>query len=408
MKLLFVTHWANNMLIFRTWMLQEAVRRGHDVLVLCPPDAEAGCFAALGARHIPWKLRRGGGITNMLAAIWDARRVIRCEHPDRTVVYCVQPIMAMLWAWKLGGRSGRLFPTFTGLGSLWTDLEYPSWKKRLVRGGVERVLGWLLPQAERVFVLNRDDKTQVASWNKTHLLAMPGILEKYPTSTSPPPLTSSFPRRRESNLPTPVIQTQGEGVDLAHFQPASAEERAAARNRWNIPAKAHVIGFAGRLIREKGAQDFLTLCQEMQQDDNVHFLVVGTPDPGNPASLTPTEMQELKTVPRLHHEPWMDDVRPAYAAMDMLAFLSQYREGLPIVPQEAMAMGIPVVAYDNVGTREVVTKEFLTPAGEMELLLRPVRLLLVESAKYRAAMREAVQGLGRQTVQGDFLNGIEG
>jgi len=327
MKLLFVTHWANNMLIFRTWMLQEAVRQGHEVCVLCPDDKEAVQFSGLGVRHIPWILQRGGGVKNLLNATLQAKRIIRAERPDATVVYCVQPIMAMLWAWKLGGGHGKLFPTFTGLGSLWTDMDPPSWKKRMLRSAVERVFGWLLPQAQKVFVLNRDDKAQVTSWNSRCLAQK-------------------------------VEQTKGEGIDLDHFSIPSPEVKLAARVRWGIPEDAKVIGFVGRLIREKGAQDFLKLCAEFQKDPNVHFLVVGDPDPGNPTSLTDMEMQQLEAVPRLHREPWMDDVRPAYAAMDVLVFLSA-REGLPITPLEAMAMGVPVIAKDAVGTREVVPLECL-------------------------------------------------
>lgn len=341
MKLLFVTHWANNMLIFRTWMLQEAVRRGHDVYVLCPPDREAAKFAELGVKHLPWTLCRGGGVLNLLSAVADARRTLRLIKPERTVVYCVQPIMALLWAWKLGGRSGRLYPTFTGLGSLWTDLEPASWKKRLVRGVVERVFGALLPQSETVFVLNRDDKAQVAGWNPCQLVAIPGVLGK-----------DDFAIHKTSEKQTPVIQTLGEGVDLQKFAPPTAETREAARARWGFAPDVKVVGFVGRLIREKGAQDFLQLCKELSQAGGYAFLVVGDPDPGNPTSLTAQEMIELERVPNLVREPWMDDVRPAYAAMDVLVFLSA-REGLPVTPQEAMAMGVPVVAYDGVGTREI-------------------------------------------------------
>lgn len=374
-KLLFVTHWANNMLIFRTWMLQEAVRRGHEVLVLCPPDSEAARFAELGVRHIPWTLRRGGGGANMISAILDARLVLRREQPDSTVVYCVQPIMAVLWAWKLGGCKGKLFPTFTGLGSLWTDMDPPGWKKRMVRRTVETIFGYLLPMAEKVFVLNRDDKAQVASWNPKKLIAK-------------------------------VEQTMGEGVDLDHFKPPTDEERATARARWGFPADARVIGFVGRLIREKGAQDFLSLCRMMQNDKNVHFLVVGDPDPGNPSSLTPAEVLELEAVPRLRRECWMNDVRPAYAAMDVLVFLSRYREGLPITPQEAMAMGVPVVAFDNVGTREVVPLQFQFPSQTSEGVRLGIFAMHTNPETYKLLIGEVMRGLERSKVQGVFLDKI--
>lgn len=366
MKLLFVTHWANNMLIFRTWMLQEAVRRGHDVVVLCPPDSEADRFAGLGVRKIPWSLRRGGGLVNLFVAILNARRIIRQEKPDATVIYCVQPIMAVLWAWKLGAAHGRLFPIFTGLGSLWTDLAAPSLKKQTIRRLVEYFFGRFLPMADLVFVLNQDDKAQVSSWNFNALCGK-------------------------------VQQGFGEGVDLEFFKIPTWEEKLLSRQRWGIPQTARVIGFVGRLIREKGATDFLMLCEQWKTDENVHFLVVGDPDPGNPSSLSASEVHQLERIPRMHREPWMTDVRPAYAAMDLLVFLSA-REGLPVSPLEAMAMGVPVVAYDAVGTKEVVPREWLIPQGDFSVL--PGLGVPAEN------VRQLVIHQSRSQVQGGFLDTV--
>lgn len=375
MKLLFVTHWANNMLIFRTFLLQEAVRQGHEVVVLCPSDAEAAQFAELGVKHVPWSLQRGGGAGNLLGAIIDARRILRQEQPDATVVYCVQPIMALLWAWKLGGRCGRLFPTFTGLGSLWTDIDPAPVKKRLMRNFVERVFGWLLPQASKVFVLNRDDKAQVASWNSKRLL-------------------------------NKVTQTLGEGVDLDHFTIPTLAECRAARARWGIPADARVIGFVGRLIREKGAPDFLKLCEELKLDTHVHFLVVGDPDPGNPTSLTFQEMKALDAVPRMHREPWMNDVRSAYAAMDVLVFPSRYREGLPVTPLEAMARGVHVLAYNSVGAREIIPERDLYLKGDVLAMVNGVRKFLKTYESRNENGFQALAEMDRKPIQRELLNAL--
>jgi len=151
------------------------------------------------------------------------------------------------------------------------------------------------------------------------------------------------------------------------------------------------------LIREKGAQDFLALCREISRDSLVHFLVVGDPDPGNPTSLTVQEMSVLEAVPHLHREAWMQDVRPAYAAMDVLVFLSA-REGLPVSPQEAMAMGVPVVAYDAVGTRDVVPQKWIVERGHFAILRKGE--LELESA------RAYVNNYERMVVQKKFLNTI--
>jgi len=371
------------MLIFRSWMLQEAVRRGYEVIVLCPPDADAQQFEDMGCRFISWKLQRGGGLANLWSAIVQVRSILKSENPDSTVVYCVQPILTMLMAWKWSGQKGYLYPTLTGLGSLWTDLEPATVQKKGLRFVMERILGWLLPQSKAVFVLNQDDKMQVASWN-SRLQPISGVLGKD---------FASLPESH-GDKKTPVVQTLGEGVDLSFFEIPTPEDRVRARERWNIPQDAFVVGFVGRLIREKGAQAFLEFCKEMSERNEVHFLVVGDPDPGNPTSLSPLEMAELERVPRLHRESWMLDVRPAYAAMDALVFFS-VREGFPVTPMEAMACGVPVFAFDAVGTREVVPKEWIFMEDQ----------ILSEKVKSCAPLlvRSHVLSLERKMVQGEIL-----
>jgi len=374
------------MLIFRSWMLQEAVRRGYEVIVLCPPDADAKQFEDMGCRFIPWRLQRGGGLANLWSAIVQVRSILKSENPDTTVVYCVQPILTMLMAWKWSGQKGYLYPTFTGLGSLWTDLEPASVKKKGLRFVMERIFGWLLPQSKAVFVLNQDDKKQVTSWS-SRLQTLPGVLGK------------DFANIPESqgDKNTHVVQTLGEGVDLSIFQIPTPEDRVQARERWNIPQDAFVIGFVGRLIREKGAQAFLQFCKAMSVRNEVHFLVVGDPDTGNPTSLSPSEMDDLEQVPRLHRESWMQDVRPAYAAMDALVFFS-VREGFPVTPMEAMACGVPVFALDAIGTREAVPKEWIFM--EDQILSEKVKSCAPE------LVRSYVLSLDRKMVQGEMLECI--
>ena len=92
-------------------------------------------------------------------------------------------------------------------------------------------------------------------------------------------------------------------------------------------------------------------------------------------------------------------MRPAYAAMDVLVFLSA-REGLPITPQEAMAMGVPVVGYDSVGTREVVPKEWrISRISQQEL-----RKILDDNGTFMA--REQVDNCSRKIIQTEFLGTI--
>ena len=82
------------------------------------------------------------------------------------------------------------------------------------------------------------------------------------------------------------------------------------------------------------------LNQAMSEDSRLHALWVGH-------GKSEQALRDLTTLggsPTHHHwSPWLDDVRPAYAAMDMLALPSEGSETFGRVLVEAQAYGLPVL-----------------------------------------------------------------
>ena len=79
----------------------------------------------------------------------------------------------------------------------------------------------------------------------------------------------------------------------------------------------------------------------------------------------------------------VDDVRPYLASADLVV-LPSYREGIPRVAMEASAMGVPVVAYDVRGMREVVDPVLglLVDRGDRRSLGAVVDALLADPARW--------------------------
>ena len=124
------------------------------------------------------------------------------------------------------------------------------------------------------------------------------------------------------------------------------------RRSLDIPLEAPVIGFVGRAVRDKGIRELVAAWAEVQaQIPSVHLLIVGDVESGD--RITQEDERTLRSDPRVHITGFVTEVRPAYAAMEVLV-LPTYREGLGLVLLEAGAMELPVVASDIPGCRDAV------------------------------------------------------
>jgi len=149
---------------------------------------------------------------------------------------------------------------------------------------------------------------------------------------------------------TTPIQVVPTGVDINAF---AGGDGAGFRRKASIPAGARVIGHVGRLAEEKNlgylADAMIAACR---QDEAVHCLVVGD---GAAADDFDRRFENAGLAGRLSRPGAMTLPRlaDAYAAMDSFAFAS-LTETQGMVVAEAMAAGLPVVALDAPGVREVV------------------------------------------------------
>ena len=154
-------------------------------------------------------------------------------------------------------------------------------------------------------------------------------------------------RERRVAAPISVVPT---GVRVARF--AGGRGRA-FRTAMHIPREAFVVGHVGRLAPEKNLR-FLAdaVAAFLDADASAHFLMVGS---GPSEGLIRDVFARRKLAERLH----MPGVQRhpllagAYAAMDVFAFASK-SETQGMVLTEAAAAGVPVVALDAPGAREVV------------------------------------------------------
>jgi glycosyltransferase involved in cell wall biosynthesis len=321
--------------------LAKALRSGgYDVVLLSPPGDYARLLTEEGFRWIRFPFSRGVNPLTELATLWRLIGLYRRERPDLVHHFTIKCVLyggiAARWS-----RAKAIVSSVTGLGHVFIT---HSWLNRLLRPAVSLVYRFVLGRSQIIFQ-NPDDRSEflrlaLVEEGRTHLI-------------------------------------RGSGVDTEYFRPPAD----AGRER---PATVLMMG---RLLREKGVREFVEAAAIVRKQlPGVQFLLAGDSDPGNPSSIAPdvvAEWQRMGDVSFLGHR---SDIRELIQAAD-LAVLPSYREGLPRSLLEAAACGLPLVATDVPGCREIVSNKLnglLVPPLDSKLLAEAIIELLGDRERREA------------------------
>jgi glycosyltransferase involved in cell wall biosynthesis len=161
------------------------------------------------------------------------------------------------------------------------------------------------------------------------------------------------------------------GVDLLRFDPTfySDDDYRNCRSGLGLSADDLVIGFIGRLVREKGIVDLLDAYKEIERSiPHARLLVIGDTLKSERDQLTATLLNEMildsGLAAKVIFAGFRDDIPALINAMDIVT-LPSYREGFGMVVAEAAAMAKPVIATSTRGGIEGVVH------GETGLLVSP-------------------------------------
>ena len=193
----------------------------------------------------------------------------------------------------------------------------------------------------------------------------------------------------------------GQGVDAeGRFNPAcfNAETRRALREALHIPDGALVIGYVGRIVRDKGMDELAEAWARLRERyPNLYLLLVGDYEPQDPVSDTVRRL--FSEDQRIILTGWVRETASYYAIMDILV-LPSYREGFPNTPLEASSMEVPVVATRIPGCVDAVVDGItgtLVPARDAEALTEAVERYIRQPE-----LRQRHGTAGRERVLSEF------
>ncbi|WP_441964132.1 glycosyltransferase family 4 protein [Mycolicibacterium houstonense] len=193
------------------------------------------------------------------------------------------------------------------------------------------------------------------------------------------PSTSAMENLEAHRIPR--VFKWARGVDITGFAPSARDEQ--LRTSWSPDGKP-IVGFVGRLAPEKHVERLAVLAGR----DDLQLVVVGD---GVDRAKLETVLPSAIFTGELRGEA----LAAAYASMDVFVHPGEHETFCQAV-QEAMASGLPVIAPDAGGPRDLVAPYrtgLLLAVDEFEAALpASVEHLIAERSRYSVAARRSVLG----------------
>ncbi|MBM3569123.1 MAG: glycosyltransferase family 4 protein [Alphaproteobacteria bacterium] len=334
---------------------------GFEVHVAAPADAAAErVIAAAGLRFHPIPLARGGrsplGEARLILAILA---LVRRIAPDVMHAVTQKPVCYGGIAAHLCRVPASVFAV-TGLGYLFVTAGAAVGLMRRIALALYRLA--LARRPMRAIFQNPDDRA---------LFVERGLVD-----------------------PALIRMIEGCGVDMARFAPAPEAEG---------PVTAM---FPARLVGDKGVREFVEAARILRAGGSeARFVLVGRTDPENPTDIPAAERQSWIESGLVEWWGFAEDM-PAALAQAHVVCLPSYREGLPRGLIEAAAMGLPVVATDVPGCREVVRASetgLLVPARDAKATAEALgRLIADRDLRRRMGAAGRAMAVAKYAVE-DFV-----
>jgi glycosyltransferase involved in cell wall biosynthesis len=345
MKLLFVVNNPDFFLSHRLGIGRAARDRGYDVHVAVPDGPGAREIEAHGFRFHPVQMTRSGGwLWKELRTIASLLSLYSALRPDIVHHVTIKPVLYG----SLAARIARVPAVINAMSGLGYVFLATGWKAALVRRAVIAAYRFAFVHPNlRVIFQNPDDR-------------------------------ALFLEGRVVGEDRCVL-IKGAGVDVDAYSPPAV--RAAGPPLVVLPA---------RMLWDKGIREFAEAASILRRRGvNARFALVGGTDSGNPASA---DVEWLRRVQEEGAVEWWGhrSDMPVVLASAHIACLPSYREGLPKSLIEAASCGLPLVAADAPGCREIVWH------GENGLLARPR-----DAESLAAALETLIQDEGLRHRMGD-------
>lgn len=335
---------------------------GFDVIGVSAPGPFVSDLERSGIRHIPLPhATRSVSPLDDVRAATELYRLLRRLRPDIVHTHTPKPG----FYGRLGGRAARVPVVVNTVHGLYATAD-DSRARRAVVYGLERLAATC---SDAELLQNEEDLSTLTALH----------------------------------VPATRLHLLGNGIDLDRFAPGPKAQaaRRRVRSELGVDDATVVVGAVGRLVWEKGYRELFAATEQLRQRSReVSVVVAGPSEPEKADGIGPAALAgaESSGVRFLGHR---SDVEDLYAAFDIYV-LASHREGFPRSAMEAAAMGLPIVATDIRGCRQVVedgATGFLVPQRDAPALTDAVARLAGDPGLRATMGRRAVDKARREFDQ---------
>ncbi|MDR1365858.1 MAG: glycosyltransferase family 4 protein [Holosporales bacterium] len=324
-------------------MAEAVCSCGFDVIVVAHENTSkdsVSTIKSLGFRFIPLQIKRGGtGPFDELLTTIRFYSILRKEKPDLLFNVAFKPIIyGSSCAWVC--RIPHIINLIAGTGSFF--IETTKLRTKLIRLVIKTLLRTILRLKNQFLIVqNSDDFSQFSGYvHNGH-----------------------------------IRKIRGSGVDIGKFSPLPE------------PVNSKFTAtFMGRMIKDKGVLEFIEAAKILK-NRNIRMLLVGSPDPENPSSISKETLTTLVQDDVIDWTPHTDDIIEVWK-QSHAAVLPSYSEGSPKSLIEAAACQRALIATNVNGCKELiehnVTGILIPPKDSGALAAAIVRL--AEDSDLRSAL----------------------
>lgn len=328
MKIAFITHKTNNLIKARGKLIEDIIKRGHKVFVICPKeDMDEKKEEKLKKMGVTYKTmffhRTSVGLLNNIKILKNLVKILKEEKPDMVFSYTIKPIIFGSIAARIA-KVDKIYSLITGMGY--------NYSKNTIRIRFIRVfcnIGYriALPFNTKVIFQNKEDKEE---------LTKKGYIKE-----------------------TQAEIIDGSGVNMEIFKKAP------------LPKEEFIVLMISRMLDVKGVIEFCEAAEIVKKKyTHIRFIHIGEEDNtyrGVPARILQPYIE--KDIVEFHGR--KNNVAEYIANSTVVVLPSYLREGIPRVLIESLAVGRPIITTNIRGCKETVKEGingFLIPIKNSKIL----------------------------------------